>query len=108
MYEIFSKLLEDRGVKAADVCRGTGLPSSLFSEWKRGKSTPKADKMKKIADFFGVTVDFLMTGEESRDYIAELSSVDTLAAHLEGEELSEEEMEEIMNYVQFVKSRRKK
>jgi len=108
MYEIFSRLLEERGVKAADVCRGTGLPSSLFSEWKRGKSTPKADKMKKIADYFGVTVDYLMTGEESRDYSTELSSVDTLAAHFEGEELSEEEMEEIMNYVQFVKSRRKK
>lgn len=63
MYEIFAKLLEERDLRAADVCRGTGLPSSLFSEWKRGKSTPKADKLKKIADFFGVTVDYLMTGK---------------------------------------------
>ncbi|WP_124065720.1 helix-turn-helix transcriptional regulator [Clostridium sp. E02] len=108
MYEIFSKLLETRGVKAADVCRGTGLPSSLFSEWKRGKSTPKADKMKKIADYFGITVDYLMTGEKSKDYTTELSAVETLAAHFDGEELSEEEMEEIMSYVEFVKSRRKK
>lgn len=65
MYEIFAQLLEQRSLKAADVCKGTGLPSSLFSEWKRGKSTPKADKMKKIADFFGVSVDYLMTGEEN-------------------------------------------
>lgn len=64
MYEIFLKLLQARGLKAADVCRGTGLPSSLFSEWKKGKSTPKADKMKKIADFFGVSTEYLMTGEE--------------------------------------------
>ena len=64
MYEIFAKLLEERNMKAADVCRGTGLPSSLFSEWKRGKSTPKADKIKKIADYFGVSVDYLMTGKE--------------------------------------------
>lgn len=64
MYEIFAQLLEQRHLKAADVCKGTGLPSSLFSEWKRGKSTPKADKMKKIADFFGVSAEYLMTGEE--------------------------------------------
>lgn len=67
MYEIFARLLEERGLKAADVCRGTGLPSSLFSEWKRGKSTPKPDKLQKIADFFGVPLSYLLTGnmEES-------------------------------------------
>lgn len=64
MYDIFAKLLEERHLKAADVCRGTGLPSSLFSEWKRGKSTPKADKLKKIADFFDVSVEYLMTGDD--------------------------------------------
>ena len=64
MHDIFAKLLEERHLKAADVCRGTGLPSSLFSEWKRGKSTPKADKLKKIADFFEVSVEYLMTGDD--------------------------------------------
>lgn len=67
MYEVFARLLEQRNLKAADVCKGTGLPSSLFSEWKRGKSTPKADKMKKIADFFEISVEYLMTGEEKKD-----------------------------------------
>lgn len=66
MYEIFSKLLEERNLRAADVCKGTGLPSSLFSEWKRGKSNPKADKLQKIADFFGVSIEYLMTGEKKR------------------------------------------
>ena len=67
MYEVFARLLDERHLKAADVCRGTGLPSSLFSEWKRGKSTPKADKLKKIADYFGVSVEFLMTGKEEAE-----------------------------------------
>lgn len=63
MYEVFAKLLDDRGLKAADVCRGTGLPSSFFSEWKRGKSNPKMDKLQKIADFFNVPVEYLVTGK---------------------------------------------
>ena len=44
MYEIFEKLLNEKGVKAADVTRATGVSSTVFSEWKKGKSTPKADK----------------------------------------------------------------
>ena len=67
MYEIFSKLLKQRNLRAADVCKGTGLPSSLFSEWKRGKSNPKADKLQKIADFFGVSIEYLMTGEKKEE-----------------------------------------
>lgn len=67
MYEIFIKLLEKNNVKPADVCRGTGLPSSLFSEWKKGKSTPKVDKLQKIADYFGVSIEYLMTGEEKEE-----------------------------------------
>lgn len=64
MYEIFAKLLEKFDVKAADVSKATGLPSSLFSEWKKGKSNPKADKLQKIADYFGVSLNYLLTGYE--------------------------------------------
>lgn len=63
MYEIFSKLLESQNLKAADVCRGTGLPSSLFSEWKKGKSTPKQDKLDLIANFFKVDTRIFKSSE---------------------------------------------
>ena len=46
MYENFSKLLEQSGKKAIDVSRATGIPSSTFSDWKKGKSSPKQDKLK--------------------------------------------------------------
>ena len=64
MYEIFEKLLKEKGLKAADVTRATGIKSPVFSEWKKGKSRPNTDKLIKIADFLGVTVEYLMTGEE--------------------------------------------
>ena len=108
MYDIFYKLCEEKGVTPYRVCKETGITTATISNWKAGRYVPKADKMKKIADYFDVTVEYLMTGEESKDYSAELSSVETLAAHFDGEDLSEEEMEEIMKYVEFVKSRRKK
>ncbi len=65
MYEIFVKLLEKYDVTAYRVSKATGIASSTFTDWKNGRSTPKQDKLQKIADFFGVSVEYLMTGEEN-------------------------------------------
>lgn len=64
MYEIFSKLLQSYGVTPYKVSKETGISQSTLSDWKKGKITPKSDTMKKIADYFGVSVDYLMTGKE--------------------------------------------
>lgn len=64
MYEIFSQLLQKFGVTAYKVSKATGISQSSLSDWKLGKVTPKTDNMKKIADYFGVSVEYLMTGEE--------------------------------------------
>lgn len=64
MYEIFVKLLEKYGVTAYKVSKATGIAGSTFTDWKTGRSTPKQDKLQKIADYFGVTVDYLVTGKE--------------------------------------------
>lgn len=64
MYEIFQKLLDKRGLKAFDVSKATGISSSTLTDWKKGRSVPKQDKMQKIAEFFGVSLEYLMTGSE--------------------------------------------
>lgn len=64
MYEIFLKLLKAKGCSAYQVSKATGIAQSTLSDWKNGKSIPKADKIQKIADFFGVSAEYLMTGNE--------------------------------------------
>lgn len=64
MYEIFQRLLEERGIKTSKVSEETGIASSTFTDWKMGRSSPKLDKLHKIADYFGVSLDYLMTGKE--------------------------------------------
>ena len=67
MYEIFQKLLDKRGLKAFDVSKATGISSSTLTDWKKGRSVPKQDKMQKIAEFLGVSLEYLMTGEDKSD-----------------------------------------
>ena len=64
MYEIFQQLLDKKGVKAFDVSKATGISTSTLTDWKKGRSIPKQDKMQKIADYFNVSVNYLMTGKE--------------------------------------------
>ena len=63
-YEIFEKLCDERGVKPAQVSKGTGISTATLSSWKKGKYTPKSDKLQLIADYFGVSLDYLKSGEE--------------------------------------------
>lgn len=64
MYEIFEKLCAEKGVTPYRVCKETGITTSTISNWKAGRYTPKQDKMQKIADFLGVSIEYLMTGSE--------------------------------------------
>lgn len=64
MYEIFEKLLQEHGVTAYRVAKETGVTTATLTSWKQGKYTPKPEKMQKIADYFGVSLAYLMTGKE--------------------------------------------
>lgn len=54
MYDVFEELLKERGVRAADVAREADVPPSTFSDWKKGKSKPKNEKLAKIANYFKI------------------------------------------------------
>lgn len=69
MYEIFSKLLQKNGVTPYKVSKETGVSQSTLSDWKRGISTPKSDKLQKIADYFGVSLGYLMGTEDEPNAI---------------------------------------
>lgn len=64
MYEIFENLLKKNGVTAYKVAKESGVTQTALSNWKTGKSTPTTKTLQKIADYFGVTIDYLMTGKE--------------------------------------------
>lgn len=59
-YENFEKLCKERGIRPADVSRGTGISTATLTSWKKGAYTPKSDKLALIASFFGVSLDYLM------------------------------------------------
>ena len=68
MYEIFQKLCDERGIKPATVAKETGIATSTLTDWKHGRYVPKPKKLQQIADFFGVSVEYIMTGVQPEGY----------------------------------------
>lgn len=57
MYETFKRLLEERNLTSYQVSKETGISQATLSDWKLGKSKPKADKLIKLAKFFDVPLE---------------------------------------------------
>lgn len=60
MYEKLQRLLDARGITTYQLAKETGIAPSRFSQWKNGTCKPKADKLQKIAEYFGVTVEYFL------------------------------------------------
>lgn len=60
MYEKYSALRDKRHITDYRVAKATGITKSTFSDWKNGRSEPKLDKLKKIADYFGVPIEYFL------------------------------------------------
>ncbi len=57
VYGVYERMRTARGVTDYAVAKATEIDPSVFTNWKQGKYTPKLDKLKKIADYFGVSVE---------------------------------------------------
>ena len=67
MYKKYAELRDKTGVTDYEVGKQTGIATSTLSNWKAGRYIPKTDKLQKIANYFGVSIEFLMGTEEKED-----------------------------------------
>ena len=75
-YARLERLLAVHNVTVYQVSKATGISASTFSDWKSGRSTPKADKLTRIADYFGISLDELLgTDSGERTSAARLRSL---------------------------------
>lgn len=76
MYENFEQLLQKNGITSYKVSKETGVTQTALSNWKSGRSTPTTKTLQKLADYFGVTIDYLLAGNENTTDNKELSKKD--------------------------------
>ena len=103
-YEYFADLIEKKGLTAYRVAKDTNLTTVLFTDWKKGKSNPKFDKLSKIAEYLNVPVSYFFDGKVDNTTYEEKK---VEAKSLLGD-LTPEEIKKVQEYIVFLKSQRKK
>lgn len=95
-------LMNRKNINKAELARESGVPyTTIDGLYKKGSDNVKLSTLKKICAYFGCSLDYL-----ADDNVTAEQPI-TLAAHFEGDELTEDELEEVRSFVEFVKNKRK-
>ena len=71
MYERYCKLRDEKGLTDYKVAKLAGIGQSTLSDWKKGRSAPKNEKLKKILDVLGVTMDAFAGSNSTPDALSD-------------------------------------
>ena len=86
-----------------------GIAAPSVANWERGKTNPSHENIVKLADLYGVSVDYLLGRTEDPRGADEVTIADIDFA-LSGEirDLSEAEKQDVLDYVRFKRAQRAK
>ncbi len=100
LFDRVKMICDQRGITVAEMERCAGLGERSTYNWKR--TSPTTDKLQKVADYFGVSVDYLL----GRDSNATVTDDDIKFALFGGDgEITDEQYDEVKRFAQFVKER---
>ena len=101
--ELLKKIMENKNMKVADIVKISGLPySTVKAILERGAEKAGYVNVCKICNALGITADELEKMVADDTY-----QPTTLAAHFDGDEYTEAELDKIKEYAAFIKSTRK-
>lgn len=96
---VFKQLRTENKYTQQELAEKIGVSRSAVGMYETGERQPDFETLEVIADFFNVDMDFLL---------GRSPQIHTIAAHHEGEEWTDEELDEIEEFKKFVLSKRNK
>ena len=98
-------LRTEKGLSQQALSDILGISKSAINMYERGEREPGFEVLELIADYFNVDIDYLL-GRTTKT--TKIINPATLAAHFDGDEYTEDELEQIKQFAAFVKSNREK
>ncbi|MBX4152399.1 helix-turn-helix transcriptional regulator [Paenibacillus lautus] len=94
------KLRERFDLTQQELAEIAGVTNKAVSAWESGVSMPRLSAIEKISRRFDIKKSNIIED-------GGMDEIGTFTAHLEGEDFTEEEMKEIVDFAKFIKSKRK-
>jgi transcriptional regulator with XRE-family HTH domain len=93
------KLREELKKQSSEIAEMLNIAKSTYSGYENDKSKPDYDTLTELAKYYSVSVDYLLGNTNVRNYTETLAFSTT-------EDLTEEEIEEVRKYINYLKSQR--
>ncbi|ANS90341.1 helix-turn-helix domain-containing protein [Staphylococcus pseudintermedius] len=100
--ENLDKLMKEQNVTQVELSEAIGVSQSTVSNWLKELKYPRITKIQQLADYFNVPKSRI-TEDKSEHF-----KQDNLAAHLDGDDFSEEELAKIREFAEMVRKSRDK
>ena len=63
--QTLDRLMNEINVSAYKISKETGISDRLIGYWRNGDKLPGAENLLTIANYFGISVDYLLNGEDA-------------------------------------------
>lgn len=94
--KIFKELREEKNITQKDLAKQLNVTDRLIRYYETGERMPPADILGKIADFFDVSVDYLLGRTNIKEPIQKITKEDTA-------DLSPESQEDLKKYIDLLR-----
>ncbi|MFB5518874.1 helix-turn-helix transcriptional regulator [Enterococcus casseliflavus] len=98
------ELRASRKMTQVDLAKKLNVSQQTIGSWEVGRAEPSSEALTKIAALFETTVDYLLGIEDNKATSKLSPKVDTIAAHID-DNVTDQQMDEILNFIEFVKNR---
>lgn len=95
-----SKYLKENNISRAELAKRLDVGYTTVSDWINAKTYPRIDKIEMMANMWNIQKSDLVEEEST---ISDKANV--IAAHIE-DDVTDEEMDEILNFIDYIKSKR--
>lgn len=100
--------MEDKNVKATDICQALGIKHNTFSDWVNAKSYPRIDKIERMANYFGIPKAFLVEENPTSDLILSDDERNLIVQFRSSDGLTKESIKRMLEYAKISTERMKK
>ena len=126
-YDRIFEIMKEKELTAYRVSKDTGISQASLADWRKGRSKPKIDKLQKLSEYFGVSIQHLTGESDQIDDTQQMQApngyyVDKETAEYAemlrtrpgarllfsaAKDISKDDLQKAVEYIEFLKSKNK-
>ena len=101
------ELREAAGYNKKELADKLEMPYTTYNNYETDMRDVGSETLKKLSKFYNVSIDYILENQTDLDFLSKDVELRTIAAHHDGEDWTEEELDEVERFKEWVRSKRR-